>query len=869
MQKFIGQANAYVQAIGNGKTLAQAAAKFPGLPATIAHLGDSVSAEQLAQLAKGLQNAFEQAVKRIQQLIDQPAPADPVPAKPATLPAPASPPNVSIPQQAPQAGNAGGNTANQNSNATPPTSKQPTLIPPQKPAANVGQPKTSGASLTADQVQMRDTLEATGILDSFGAWLEKNPQIAGSAGVQQLGKTVVQYLEKNGFADYVKARHGNAPAQDTIKQAAVDFLREKAALFNKQNGPPWDRNAFAKLAFKCIPSDEKVNWADDLDQYLADNSGGKGPPRPPKWWNKNWSDPGWGKGDSNGWNPGNWAAGAWNFIVQRPLASLGTLIAAAGAGVGLIFTQKQYDAASPSLDGSGIDPFRILVTPDSKSAVVVNGQKVRLDLASSAPAMPALGSTGKERVSYINKALKAVGGDFDKLDLTQVRFNEFKKTHPNAIAMDWRDLPKEYFYDPKNAMKLKAAVIDHYMEQLLSEEIRMGNATQVNLDASTWITQFKNIHSLVSGKPPTASTNDLNHPSYWGRTQPMGVVSTRVLETLKLELGAMGDYVAQLNTERMQNAVSTLAGEKTRLESSNPALDAGLTASLKAAESDYQNIQNRQAALSTGGSVDAIVKENRETTRTLWQDAENTERVLTQTIQKLDRQDLQADKSLQDVTEFKRKLEAEIARTTAIGLPVPNSLNQLLIGATQLQLGLGQFKQTLQSNIGQFSRDRNTLIQQIRDLKLKSDANAIAGSTNAITAFTAARSAWDTRIANYNKAHNADMVVVDPVIKEKMAQAGVKSEYQDMRFINGAVIFHPSGVNAQKAAKLALEELLRNFPGTDYSILNPPAILTSPPEGTPPPVTRYSGQDLKDIEFALQKYFEFKLGGNDPMPISP
>lgn len=759
--------------------------------------------------------------------------------------------------------------AKANPDAKAPNGEQPGSVQPQQPATNAGQPKASAAKLTADQLQMRDVLEGTGILDSFGAWLQKNPQTAASTGEQQLGKTLVQYLEKNGFANYVKARHGSAPAQETVKQAAVDFLRERSALLNKQKGSPWDKDAFAELAYKSIPKSEREDWSGHLAQYLEENSGGKGPPKPPKWWNRNWSDPGWGKGDSNAWNPSNWAQGAWNFIAMNPWKSLIALISVAGSGVSLVFTQKQYDAASPSLDGRYIDPFKIFVTPDPKGEVVINGQKVKLHLASSAPATPALGSTGEDRVSYINKALNNVGGSFDKLDLTQARFNEFKKTHPNAIAVDWRDLPKEYFYDPKNIMRLKKSEMDHGLEQLLSEEIRTGNATQVNLDASAWITQFKNIHSLVSGKPPTASTNDLNHPSYWGRTQPMGVIATRVLETLKLELGAMGDYVAQLNTERMQAAVSTLSSEKTRLESSNPSLDAGLSASLKAAESDYKNIQDRQAALFTGSSdVAAIVKENREAIKTLWQDAENTERVMTQTIQKLGQQDLQAEKSLQDVTKFKQKLEAEISRTTDIGLPVPNSLNQLLVSANQLQLGLGQFRQTLQSNVAQFSRDRYALIQQIRDLKLKGAANDIAGSTNAITGLTAARSAWETRIANYNKAHYADKVVIDADLKLKLAQAGVKPEFQDLPFVNGAVIFHPSGAkNAKEAAQQCMQELQRNFPGTDYSIVNPPAILTNPPEGTPPPVTRYSGQNLKDLEFALLKYFEAKgFGSGDPMP---
>jgi NACalpha-BTF3-like transcription factor len=73
VKQFIGQANAYAQAVGSGQTLAQAAAKFPAMPVTIAHLGESVSANQLTQIAKGLTGAYEQALKRVQQLIDRPA----------------------------------------------------------------------------------------------------------------------------------------------------------------------------------------------------------------------------------------------------------------------------------------------------------------------------------------------------------------------------------------------------------------------------------------------------------------------------------------------------------------------------------------------------------------------------------------------------------------------------------------------------------------------------------------------------------------------------------------------------------------------------------------------------------------------------
>jgi hypothetical protein len=125
--------------------------------------------------------------------------------------------------------------------------------------------------------------------------------------------------------------------------------------------------------------------------------------------------------------------------------------------------------------------------------------------------------------------------------------------------------------------------------------------------------------------------------------------------------------------------------------------------------------------------------------------------------------------------------------------------------------------------------------------------------------YMVAKSAWDTRIANYNKAHNADKVVLDPDIKQKMALAGVRPELQDLPFVNGAVCIHTLGVNATTAAKICVQELKRNFPGTDYSILNPPAILTNPPAA----LARYEGNILEDLEFALKTYFELKIGGGD------
>lgn len=401
---------------------------------------------------------------------------------------------------------------------------RPPKVETPKPANPASQVEPSVGGMTPEE--LTTFLGNLGLLQPVEEFLTQNPNATPEQVQQFLSTRLAQnyqaFLEKNGFREYVLQRYGSNPTDEQLIQAERDFLKAHASRNGTANNGS-DPNlaevmgAIAENLMKQDP-DLSINDAYYKAGILLNEGGSGGGKKPPPT----------GGGGGNGSNgpggnenpePGGprwkaWLAGAGKYAKEHPLFVL------VGVGTAISVT-AQFLAASPPLDGRYIDQFRI---PLDKS-----GQ----------PNLDGIKLLSPEEII-------AAGGD--KADLNA--------PDGGNGYVDLNRLPEEFFYNVDNIKKLRRAINIHYANQMLAAEMRIGGSTDVNLQASYFIVFTRILKALADGKDFGGSTNDMNHPSYWGRTQPAGVVAQLVTVEASNTMRHLDELVAQ-NRMNLYNGTQT------------------------------------------------------------------------------------------------------------------------------------------------------------------------------------------------------------------------------------------------------------------------------------------------------------------------
>ncbi|MCA2925626.1 MAG: TolC family protein, partial [Microcystis sp. M020S1] len=376
-----------------------------------------------------------------------------------------------------------------------------------------------------------------GLLQPVEEFLTQNPNATPEQVQQFLSTRLAQnyqaFLEKNGFREYVLQRYGSNPTDEQLIQAETDFLNEKvtSSASDGDRDPGADAAAFQArvMYYKRAghTTAEAIAKALEDERSIAGGGSGGGGGGGKKKTGGSGSN-GDGGGDSSG---GDGFLGRVNRLYNNPkIQAIGNILITGSVLVGIGSVAAQWFAASPDIDSSSIDPFKIPLDTNGK------------------PDFDSIKFLTPEQI------LQAGG---NKADLNAPSKNGY---------IDLRALPKEFFYNVDNVKKLRHAINVHFSNQMLAAEVEMLASTGVNLDASALTVLSRQFTALFNRKEFLGSTNDMNHPSYWGRTQPMGVAATQVTNYANQVMRQLDELVAQNRADLWNGTVTGFPADLSILE---------------------------------------------------------------------------------------------------------------------------------------------------------------------------------------------------------------------------------------------------------------------------------------------------------------
>lgn len=411
---------------------------------------------------------------------------------------------------------------------------RPPKVETPKPANPASQVEPSVGGMTPEE--LTTFLGNLGLLQPVEEFLTQNPNATPEQVQQFLSTRLAQnyqaFLEKNGFREYVLQRYGSNPTDEQLIQAERDFLKAHASRNGTANNGS-DPNlaevmgAIAENLMKQDP-DLSINDAYYKAGILLNEGGSGGGGGGGKKKTGGSGSNGDGSGDSSG---GDGFFGRVNRLYNNPkIQAIGNLLITGSVVVGIGSVAAQWFAASPDIDSSSIDPFKIPLD--------ANGQ----------PDFDSIKFMTPEQI------LQAGG---NKADLNAPSKNGY---------IDLRALPKEFFYNVDNVKKLRHAINVHFSNQMLAAEMEMLASTGVNLDASALTVLSRQFAALFNRKEFLGSTNDMNHPSYWGRTQPMGVAATQVSNYANQVMRQLDELVVQNRADLWNGTVTGFPADLSILE---------------------------------------------------------------------------------------------------------------------------------------------------------------------------------------------------------------------------------------------------------------------------------------------------------------
>jgi hypothetical protein len=115
----------------------------------------------------------------------------------------------------------------------------------------------------------------------------------------------------------------------------------------------------------------------------------------------------------------------------------------------------------------------------------------------------------------------------------------------------------EYFRTKRG--ELFAALTAYWLNQSYLLGMKMDKATQKNLDVAGQTVRAKAAQAIVMAGLQTVSINDLMHPSYWGRTQPAGVISSAVKELFNADVAKLNMYFTTTREADQQLTVAQMS----------------------------------------------------------------------------------------------------------------------------------------------------------------------------------------------------------------------------------------------------------------------------------------------------------------------
>ena len=402
------------------------------------------------------------------------------------------------------------------------------------PASPASQVEPSVEGMTPEE--LTTFLGNLGLLQPVEEFLTQNPNATPEQVQQFLSTRLAQnyqaFLEKNGFREYVLQRYGSNPTDEQLIQAERDFLKAHASRNGTaNNGSDPDRaKVLGAIAENLIEQDPTltINEAYYKAGILLNEGGSGGGGGGGKKKTGGSGSNGDGGGDQSG---GDGFLGSVNRLYNNPkFQAIGNIFITGSVIVGIVSVAAQWFSASPDIDSSSIDPFQIPLDTNGK------------------PDFDSIKFMTPEQI------LQAGG---NKADLNAPSKNGY---------IDLRALPKEFFYNVDNVKKLRHAINVHFSNQMLAAEVEMLASTGVNLDASALTVLSRQFTALFNRKEFLGSTNDMNHPSYWGRTQPMGVAATQVSNYANQVMRQLDELVVQNRADLWNGTVTGFPADLSILE---------------------------------------------------------------------------------------------------------------------------------------------------------------------------------------------------------------------------------------------------------------------------------------------------------------